>query len=91
MVVNPYIQTDIGPNKFQRIFKEETNESEFVWHRDHFDRDVYVIESRGWKLQLDNKLPTLLTTGSKIFIPKNTYHRLIKGQGNLVITINELR
>ena len=30
-----------------------------------------------------------LNEGDKIFIPKNTYHRIIKGQGDLVVNIKE--
>jgi hypothetical protein len=39
-------------------------------------------------LQMDNELPQSLT--ETIFIPKNTYHRVIKGTGDLVVRVKKL-
>jgi len=72
-----------------REFSQGTPSFEFVWHRDKEDRYVEAIGNTDWKFQLDNKLPQNLTK-TKLFIPKETYHRLIKGTGNLKVKIYKL-
>ena len=89
VVVNPYTQKDIAPNKFERIFREHVNESELVWHRDRKDRTVKIIECDGWKFQQDNKLPVELHEGDTINIKAFEYHRILKGTGSLVVEITE--
>jgi len=71
-----------------RTFSKDTNESELVWHRDKEDRIVESIGDTDWMLQLDNNIPTSLT--EKVSIPKNTYHRVIKGSGDLKVRIKKL-
>ena len=89
VVVNPYTQKDIAPNKFERIFREHVDESELVWHRDRKDRTVKIIECDGWKFQQDNKLPVELREGDTINIKAFEYHRILKGTGSLVVEITE--
>ena len=89
VVVNPYTQKDIAPNKFERIFREHVNESALVWHRDRKDRTVKIIECDGWKFQQDNKLPVELHEGDTINIKAFEYHRILKGTGSLVVEITE--
>ena len=67
-------------------FTQDTPEDEFVWHRDREDRWIQAINTTNWKFQLDNQLPVSLYE-SKLFISKGTYHRLIKGTGDLVVKI----
>jgi len=69
-----------------REFTQDTPEDEFVWHRDREDRWIQAINTTNWKFQLDNQLPVSLYE-SKLFISKGTYHRLIKGTGDLVVKI----
>tara|TARA_B110000977_G_C10718046_1_gene354051 strand:+ start:115 stop:369 length:255 start_codon:yes stop_codon:yes gene_type:complete len=69
-----------------RVFLQNTAEDEFVWHRDEEDRYVETLHSTDWKFQFDNELPVDLTK-DKLFIPKDTYHRLIKGTGELSLKI----
>jgi quercetin dioxygenase-like cupin family protein len=38
---------------------------------------------------MDNQLPKILSEGDTLFIPKGVYHRVIKGNGKLVILIKE--
>lgn len=71
-----------------RRFSEDTNESELVWHRDKEDRIVESIGDTDWLIQLDNQIPKPLT--EKVSIPKNTYHRVIKGSGELKVRIKKL-
>ena len=75
-------------NKF-RVFSESVDTSDLVWHQDQHDRKIYVHESNLWSLQFDNCLPTLLEAGNVYTVPRDTWHRVIKGEGNLVIQINE--
>lgn len=72
-----------------RTFKSNVNSEELKWHYDENTREVTILESKGWKFQMDNKLPKILKEGDKIFIPKGVYHRVIKGYGDLKIKIKE--
>lgn len=86
--MKPYIQI-INKNKILREFAHDADSHELVWHRDKKDRIVRVIEGKEWKFQFDNMLPIVLHEGQEIFIPKETFHRVIKGNGNLKIEITE--
>lgn len=71
-----------------RTFSQDVSQEELVWHRDRRDRRVTVLNETDWQFQFDNELPQVLK--DTIFIPKNIYHRVIKGTGNLDIQIQEL-
>ena len=73
-----------------RLFKENINTNELKWHFDKQDRKVKVVKSNNWMLQMDNDIPKPLEEGRTIFIPKGVYHRVIKGQGDLIVKIKEL-
>jgi hypothetical protein len=40
--------------------------------------------------QMDNELPNKLIENDKLFIPKFAWHRVIKGNGDLVVSIEEV-
>jgi hypothetical protein len=85
----PYNETLLGENQYIREFDSNVDIHELEWHLDKEDRFVEVIENEGnWMFQLDNQLPTLLK--EHIFIPKETYHRVIKGSKNLIVKITKL-
>ncbi len=84
--MNPYSQIREN-NLIVRTFSQDIDEEELVWHRDREDRQVTVLEETDWQFQFDNQLPQVLK--NTIFIPKNTYHRLIKGTGELNVHIIE--
>ena len=69
-----------------REFSQDTPSFEFVWHRDKEDRVVQAVHDTDWLFQLDNEPPQRLSK-NKLFIPKETYHRIIKGTGDLVVKI----
>lgn len=71
-----------------RKFSEGVDNSELVWHRDKEDRIVESIGYTDWMVQLDNQLPIPLT--ETIFIPKEMYHRVIKGTGDLTVRIKKI-
>lgn len=70
-----------------RKFKEDTHEDELVWHKDRKDRRVEILNDTNWMVQLEDDIPQQLK--ETIFIPKNTYHRLVKGTGDLDLRILE--
>ena len=72
-----------------REFSNNTSSFELVWHRDKEDRYVQSIGKTDWMFQLDNQIPQRLSE-NKLFIPKETYHRLIKGTGNLTVKVYKL-
>jgi hypothetical protein len=82
----PFKQKNIDEKKI-RTFDENIDPIELKWHRDKEDRKVKIIESTNWKFQMDNELPKLLKKGDTLVIPKETFHRVIKGDGNLVIEV----
>lgn len=82
----PYSQKEES-NLIIRTFSQDIDENELVWHRDQRDRKVTVLEQTDWQFQFDNEIPQVLK--DTIFIPKDTYHRVIKGTGELKIQIQE--
>lgn len=84
----PYTESNLGNNQYIREFDANVDNHELEWHLDSEDRLVEVVKNDGdWQFQLDNSLPVLLD--KNIFIPKETYHRVIKGTGNLVVKITK--
>ena len=79
-----------GKNGFIRIWDENVLESDLVWHRDKETRVIEVMESGGWQFQTDNNPPIKLEKGMKYTIPKMVYHRLIKGQFDLVLRLKKV-
>jgi quercetin dioxygenase-like cupin family protein len=89
MDIRPYVESEKVGIQVTRLFSEQTPEEEFVWHRDQEDRVIEVLQPTNWKFQFDNQLPQKLTQGSMIYIPKNTYHRIIKGTKDFKIRITK--
>ena len=83
--MKPYTETK-QDGYIIREFSQDTPSFEFVWHRDKEDRVVQAIHDTDWLFQLDNQPPQRFTE-NKLFIPKETYHRIIKGTGDLVVKI----
>ena len=84
----PFIQKKFD-DTIIREFSSSVDSEELVWHRDREDRNVKVRIGKGWQLQMENKLPFDLIPGENYYIPRNTYHRVIKGKSNLVVEIRE--
>jgi quercetin dioxygenase-like cupin family protein len=87
--MKPYKDNHIEKNKFIRKFDPSTNSNEYKWHRDLKDRKITILEGSGWKFQYDNQLPIDLIKGNELFISRNSWHRLIKGNNPLIIKIEE--
>jgi Fe-Mn family superoxide dismutase len=71
-----------------RTFPNDVDDMELVWHRDKEDRIVESVGHTDWLLQLDNELPKPLT--ESVFIPKESYHRIIKGTGDLTVRVKKI-
>jgi hypothetical protein len=87
----PYQETLVASGKTEiviRKFSEYSDSEEFKWHWDNEDRLVHSVHETDWKLQFDNKLPMQIK--STIKIPKKTWHRLIKGTGDLSVIVEKL-
>jgi len=84
-----YTQENISDKKFKRVFSSDVDEEELVWHRDRENRIVEVLEDTDWYFQMDNELPVPLVKGTKLNVPKETFHRVIKGATNLIVLIEE--
>lgn len=85
--MNPYQDIASGDNWVLREFTQDINPIELLWHRDDEDRELELVEGLGWKIQIDNSLPLELSKTNKINIKKHDWHRLIKGDGNLLLKI----
>ena len=68
-----------------RIFKYDVNEDDLIWHRDKEDRRIEILQNDNWKFQYDNELPFIMR--DSFIIKKETFHRIIKGKGDLIIKI----
>lgn len=86
----PFTEKQLSKKIFLREFKRDVVSDELIWHMDREDRYVKVVSGKGWELQLDNQLPRLLKENTIYFIPKYTYHRVIKGDTDLIVEIEKL-
>jgi hypothetical protein len=86
--MKPYQDIQQENKTITRVFDQDIDPIELMWHRDQEDRIVEAIESTDWQVQLDNELPTLIDR--PIFIPKYIWHRTIKGTGPLKIKITKI-
>lgn len=73
-----------------RTFTQHVGDFELVWHRDREDRFISPLHLTDWKFQFDNEIPQTLLFSKELFIPKGTYHRLIKGSGDLKLKVKKV-
>jgi hypothetical protein len=83
----PFQENKLSDNEFIRVFSQDTDSGEFMWHRDREDRIVESIGETDWMIQIDNELPKVI---NRVFIPMGVYHRVIKGTGDLKIKLQKL-
>lgn len=84
----PFDEKWISPNQSVRRFSSELEDEELKWHFDGEDRIIECTHPTDWKFQFDNLLPQPIT--GKIQIPSGTWHRLIKGTGDIEIIITRI-
>lgn len=85
----PFEEEKIGQNTFIRHFSKDVDSEELQWHRDRENRIVEPLNENDWYFQLDNELP--IKIDKKIEIPKETFHRAIKGTTDLNIKLTKLK
>ena len=85
----PYRELTLHGGRILWEFSHDTRSEELEWHMDRRDRRVTVIEDGGWKLQLESGLPFLLVRGETYDIPRESWHRVIRGHSDLKIVIDE--
>jgi hypothetical protein len=81
----PYIDTE-SEDFITRRFSQDIDPIDLLWHRDLKNRSVKILEGKDWGIQLENELPRSFDI---ITIPKLTWHRVIKGKGDLIVQIKE--
>ena len=89
VVMPPYREKRLADGRILREFSQDVGSHELEWHMDRNDREVVVVEGHGWKLQLESGLPFDLTPGGTYSIPRESWHRVVKGSSPLRILINE--
>jgi hypothetical protein len=89
--MKPYNNISTLDNVIIRKFNNNINPIELKWHRDLNSRNITILEGKGWKYQQDNQLPINLEPGVELYIPKLTWHRIIKGNNDLIIQIKEMK
>lgn len=87
-MVNPYTE-QVADNVKLREFAADVDEMDLVWHRDEHTRKVTPIVCDGWMFQYDEHPPQEMKEGETFEIVAETYHRIIKGEGKLVLHIEE--
>ena len=88
----PFSESQIEKGSIEtvhRIFKSDLNPEELKWHWDEEDRIIRPIDETDWMFQYDNQLP--IPIKSKIEIQKGTWHRIIKGTGDLHLIVEKHR
>jgi len=88
MMEKVFNEEKLSENIFKRTFSEKVKQEKLVWHRDKEDRIISSPQTSDWMLQIDNQLPKKI---KKEFIPKNVFHRLIKGSGDLELIIEKIQ
>ena len=71
-----------------RTFSKDVDPMELIWHMDDEDRDIEILEGKGWQMQFDDELPFELVKRDHIFIKRHRIHRIHKGITDLKIRIN---
>ena len=89
MSSRPYLERRLDENTMIREFSRDVPSDELEWHMDKRSRTVSVISGEGWKLQLESGLPFHMKAGSQYKIPRESWHRILKGSDDLVLMIQE--
>ena len=81
----PYTDIIESDGTVSRLFPATTKPEALKWHMDDEDRIITVLEKTNWQFQFEDQLPVPLN--KPIFIRRHQWHRLIKGEGPLMISI----
>ncbi len=81
----PYTDIIEADGTTSRLFSASTKPEDLKWHMDDEDRVITVLGETNWQFQFEDQLPVPLN--KPIFIERHQWHRLIKGDGPLMISI----
>jgi len=81
----PYTDIIEADGTVSRLFPTSTKPKALKWHMDDEDRTITVLGKTNWQFQFEDQLPVPLN--KPIFIRRHQWHRLIKGDGSLMISI----
>jgi hypothetical protein len=84
---SPYCDTET-PDCTMRVFVEDVDEGLLSWHKDMRSINFKVIGGRDWKLLIENDEIMYLEIGKHYYVPKGTYHKMVKGKNNLILEIH---
>ena len=87
-MVVPYDELVISNDEVKRTFSENVESDELKWHWDEEDRIIESMKETNWTFQFDNQLPIKLDR--PIEIKKGVWHRLIKGDSEVIIKIRRI-
>lgn len=81
----PFKEKNISEKEAIRTFSAEVDTHELKWHQDKEDRVVVPLAETDWLFQRDNQLPERIN--GPIEIKANEWHRVIKGNKDLIVKI----
>ena len=84
----PFRQKEISQTSVLRTFSSDVDPGDLIWHRDRENRVITVVSGAGWEVQLEDELPQPLSVNESVFIESGTWHRVIKGTGDLTVKID---
>ena len=84
----PYTEFKDKEGDVTRLFYERVNPQKLKWHMDDEDRIIQALHKNNWQFQLEDQLPVPLN--KPIFIERHQWHRLIKGDGSLMIKVTKI-
>jgi hypothetical protein len=83
----PYTDIKESDGTISRLFSASVNPNKLKWHMDDEDRIIKPLNPNNWQFQLEDQLPVPLN--QPIFIKRHQWHRLIKGDGPLMVNITK--
>ena len=81
----PYTEFKEDGDSVTRLFPSWIKLEKLKWHMDDENRIIRPLHKTDWLFQLEDQLPVPLD--GPIFIERHQWHRLIKGDGPLMISI----
>lgn len=86
----PYVEKTLDDGRRVRVFPGRCPQEMMKWHQDGEGREIRLVgNANGWMFQFDNEAPSPLVDG--LFVPKHVWHRLLPGDGDLVVEIRRER
>jgi hypothetical protein len=83
----PYTDIKEADGTVSRLFSASIRPEKLKWHMDDEDRIIIALNQTNWQFQFEDELPVPLN--KPIFIKRHQWHRLIKGDGPLMISITK--